>query len=104
MDRCRRGEGPAFLLVNTYRFTGHHVGDISRDYYRSKQEEQKWKTERDPIKILGDWLIEQNLADRAVFGYDSRRSEAGDGEGSAVRDCVAVSEYRQSGGRRLCVS
>ncbi len=32
VDRCRRGEGPAFLLVNTYRFTGHHVGDISRDY------------------------------------------------------------------------
>jgi TPP-dependent pyruvate/acetoin dehydrogenase alpha subunit len=67
VDRCRRGEGPAFLLVNTYRFTGHHVGDISRDYYRTKQEEQKWKTERDPIKILGDWLIEQNLADRAAL-------------------------------------
>jgi pyruvate dehydrogenase E1 component alpha subunit len=43
------------------------VGDISRDYYRTKQEEQKWKTERDPIKILGDWLIEQNLADRAAL-------------------------------------
>ncbi len=67
VDRCRGGEGPAFLLVNTYRFTGHHVGDISRDYYRSKQEEQTWKTERDPIRILGDWLVQQNLAEPAYF-------------------------------------
>ena len=44
-----RGEGPAFLLGNTYRYSGHHVGDINREYYRSKQEEQHWKTERDPI-------------------------------------------------------
>jgi len=46
---------------------GHHVGDINREYYRSKQEEQMWKTERDPIKVLGDWLTAQNLADRARF-------------------------------------
>ena len=67
VDRCRSGEGPAFLLVNTYRFTGHHVGDIKRDYYRSKTEEEKWKTERDPLRIFGDWLMEQNLADRVYF-------------------------------------
>jgi TPP-dependent pyruvate/acetoin dehydrogenase alpha subunit len=41
------------------------VGDINREYYRSKQEEQKWKTERDPITNFGKWLIEQNLADVA---------------------------------------
>ena len=65
VERTRRGEGPAFLLCNTYRFSGHHVGDISRDYYRSKQEEQQWISERDPIKILRDWLIEQRVADQA---------------------------------------
>src|ERR1700735_3076178 len=26
-DRARRGEGPAFLLCNTYRYRGHHVRD-----------------------------------------------------------------------------
>ena len=41
VDRARKGAGPSFLLANTYRFTGHHVGDVSRDYYRSKQEEQQ---------------------------------------------------------------
>jgi acetoin:2,6-dichlorophenolindophenol oxidoreductase subunit alpha len=65
VDRARAGEGPAFLICETYRYHGHHVGDVNREYYRSKQEEQKWKTERDPVKILADSLIAQNLTDRA---------------------------------------
>jgi pyruvate dehydrogenase E1 component alpha subunit len=67
VERARRGEGPAFLLCNTYRYTGHHVGDISREYYRSKQEEQEWKTNRDPLKLLADWLVGQNLAEPAAL-------------------------------------
>jgi acetoin:2,6-dichlorophenolindophenol oxidoreductase subunit alpha len=63
VDRARRSEGPAFLLCNTYRYHGHHVGDINREYYRSKQEEQTWKTERDPITNFGKWLIAEKLAD-----------------------------------------
>ena len=65
IERARRGEGPAFLLCNTYRYRGHHVGDISRDYYRSKQEEQQWMAERDPIRRLSEWLLEQKVTDRA---------------------------------------
>jgi pyruvate dehydrogenase E1 component alpha subunit len=65
--RARRGEGPGFLLVNTYRFRGHHVGDISRDYYRSKQEEQRWMSERDPLALYSDWLTSEGLADKATL-------------------------------------
>src|SRR2546428_846297 len=65
--RARQGEGPAFLLCNTYRFRGHHVGDISRDYYRAKHEEQRWTSERDPLAILGAHLLEQQAADRAAL-------------------------------------
>jgi len=67
VNRGRRGEGPALLLCNTYRYTGHHVGDINREYYRSKQEEQEWKTKRDPIKNMGEWLILQKIADPAAL-------------------------------------
>lgn len=67
VERARRGDGPAFLLCNTYRYTGHHVGDIAREYYRSKQEEQEWKTQRDPIRLLADWLIDLKLADSAAL-------------------------------------
>ncbi len=63
VERARRGEGPAFMLCNTYRYHGHHVGDIQRSYYRSKEEEQYWMTQRDPIQLLSNWLLEQHLAD-----------------------------------------
>jgi len=65
IERARQGKGPAFLLCHTYRYRGHHVGDVSREYYRPKQEEQRWTSERDPIKSLAEWLIEQKLVDRA---------------------------------------
>jgi pyruvate dehydrogenase E1 component alpha subunit len=81
VDRVRGGAGPAFLVCNTYRFHGHHVGDINREYYRSKQEEQTWKTQRDPVKNFGDWLIAENLADRAAL--DKIYSEV-DGEMKAA--------------------
>jgi TPP-dependent pyruvate/acetoin dehydrogenase alpha subunit len=67
VERARKGEGPAFLMANTYRFMGHHVGDISREYYRSKQEEQTWKTERDPLKVVTDAILAQNIADQAAL-------------------------------------
>ena len=37
------GRRPLFLQLDTYRFHGHHVGDINRDYYRTKEEEAFWK-------------------------------------------------------------
>src|SRR6266576_3005840 len=63
VERARRGEGPAFMLCNTYRYMGHHVGDIQRSYYRSKEEEQLWMTQRDPLQLLSAWLVEVHLAD-----------------------------------------
>lgn len=60
--RSRNGEGPFFILLNTYRYHGHHVGDINRAYYRSKEEETLWKETRDPITNFGDWLVEEKLA------------------------------------------
>src|SRR5512141_1133897 len=52
VERARRGEGPAFLECRTYRYYGHHVGDINRAYYRAKTEEQEWMAERDPLRLL----------------------------------------------------
>ena len=63
VKRARAGGGPAFLQCDTYRYSGHHVGDINREYYRSKQEEHLWKTDRDPISVLAKWLIAQGYAD-----------------------------------------
>jgi TPP-dependent pyruvate/acetoin dehydrogenase alpha subunit len=59
--RARKGEGPFFMELMTYRYHGHHVGDINREYYRSKQEEQDWKDNRDPIIKFRGWLLEQGI-------------------------------------------
>ncbi len=71
--RARQGEGPAFLLCNTYRYHGHHVGDIQRSYYRSKEEEEQWRTERDPLKLLVEWLTEQQLIDAPTLEQIEQR-------------------------------
>jgi acetoin:2,6-dichlorophenolindophenol oxidoreductase subunit alpha len=65
IERARSGGGPAFLQFKTYRYHGHHVGDIARAYYRPKAEEQEWVTERDPITLHGTWLMENGVATRA---------------------------------------
>lgn len=67
VERARAGEGPAFLLCNTYRYHGHHVGDIDRSYYRTKEEEREWREKRDPLTLLGQALIADDIAHAEQF-------------------------------------
>jgi pyruvate dehydrogenase E1 component alpha subunit len=67
IDRARSGGGPAFLEFKTYRYHGHHVGDIARAYYRPKAEEQEWVTRKDPITLHGEWMMANGVADRAAL-------------------------------------
>jgi TPP-dependent pyruvate/acetoin dehydrogenase alpha subunit len=88
VESARKGEGPAFLLCNTYRVHGHHVGDISREYYRSKAEELEWKGNRDPLKILGEWLVQQQIATAETI--DSIHREVTTEAEEAVRFALAA--------------
>ncbi len=76
IEYARAGHGPAFLLCNTYRYHGHHVGDINRTYYRSKEEELHWSTERDPLKMLATWLTEQGAADDSIINQIEKEAHA----------------------------
>lgn len=87
--RARAGQGPSFIEVDTYRYSGHHVGDINREYYRSKSEEQLWKSDRDPIKLHSKWLIEHDHADIAEL--DRITGEARSEMESAVKFAVNAS-------------
>jgi pyruvate dehydrogenase E1 component alpha subunit len=64
VERARSGGGPAFLTCRTYRYQGHHVGDVDRSYYRSRAEEEEWRALRDPLELLATRLAEQGIADR----------------------------------------
>ncbi|WP_306119400.1 MULTISPECIES: thiamine pyrophosphate-dependent dehydrogenase E1 component subunit alpha [unclassified Roseitalea] len=86
VERARKGEGPFFVQLDTYRYHGHHVGDINRGYYRSKDEEALWKSERDPIANFGRWLSEQGIAgadDLAAIDAEER---------GAAEEAVAYAE------------
>ncbi|MGY6646025.1 MAG: thiamine pyrophosphate-dependent dehydrogenase E1 component subunit alpha [Salinarimonas sp.] len=65
VERARKGEGPFFMELMTYRYHGHHVGDINREYYRSKDEEKDWKENRDPIIRFRAWLVAEGIASEA---------------------------------------
>jgi pyruvate dehydrogenase E1 component alpha subunit len=64
--RCRRGEGPAFLECKTYRYYGHHVGDVNREY-RSRDEEREWMSKHDPLETLAGRLTADGLVDGSVL-------------------------------------
>ena len=55
IDHVRSGKGPYFLELMTYRYRGHSMSDSNA--YRAKEEERMW-SDRDPIIILRDRLIE----------------------------------------------
>lgn len=86
--RCRKGEGPFFIELMTYRYHGHHVGDINREYYRSKDEEKEWKEFRDPITILGEYLTKEGIASEAEL--DAIRAEIKEDAAAAVEYALAA--------------
>src|SRR5213596_2483625 len=64
VERARRGEGPAFVECRTYRYYGHHVGDVNRDY-RTREEEKEWMSTHDPLRTLAARL--KGLVDEGTF-------------------------------------
>jgi pyruvate dehydrogenase E1 component alpha subunit len=59
LARARGGGGPSFLICNTYRYGGHHVGD--KQNYKDDAAAKVWRL-KDPIERLGRWILESTLA------------------------------------------
>ena len=55
VKHCRAGEGPYILEIKTYRYRGHSMSDPAK--YRTREEVQKMREERDPIEGVRQILL-----------------------------------------------
>ena len=72
VERARSGQGPSLLEVKTYRFRGHSMTDPA--YYRSREEEQQWRTTRDPIGFFEKKLLDLDLATQSELDENDARA------------------------------
>ena len=64
-DHCRAGKGPFILEMKTYRYRGHSMSDPAK--YRTREEVQKVREEKDPIDMLRSVLIEKHKISEKQF-------------------------------------
>jgi pyruvate dehydrogenase E1 component alpha subunit len=79
LERARKGDGPTFLEMKTYRYRGHSMSDAQ--HYRTKEEVEEYK-KIDPITKVLDIIKEKKYAtDEEIKTIDKR-----------VKDLVAECE------------
>src|SRR5579864_4160356 len=64
IEKARAGQGPSLIEAYTYRYGPHSSADDDTRY-RPKGELEMWRTQRDPIARMKNFLVSQKLWDEA---------------------------------------
>ncbi|MFN3529480.1 MAG: pyruvate dehydrogenase (acetyl-transferring) E1 component subunit alpha [Bacteroidia bacterium] len=62
VERARKGDGPTFLEIRTYRYRGHSMSDPAK--YRTKEEVEDYKA-KDPIVVTRATILKKKYATEA---------------------------------------
>ena len=87
-DHIRSGNGPAFIEARTYRINNHFEREhlVVQTPYRTQEEIEEVRRDRDPINFLKYWLLEEGSVDHdTLAAIDSEACET-------IRESVAFAE------------
>lgn len=73
LDYIRSGNGPYILEVMTYRYRGHSMSDPAK--YRTKEEVECMKTDRDPIAAVKALMVEGGMTEDDIKVIDKEIKE-----------------------------
>lgn len=65
VKHVRAGKGPILLEMKTYRYRGHSMSDPAK--YRTKEEVEQYKEQRDPIEGLKAYMLSQKMGTEDSF-------------------------------------
>jgi pyruvate dehydrogenase E1 component alpha subunit len=83
VERARRGDGPTFLEMKTYRYRGHSMSDAQ--HYRTKEEVEEYK-KIDPITQVKDIILKEKYA------TEDDLSKIDDSVKEKVKECEKFAE------------
>lgn len=76
VERARRGQGPTLIEAQTYRFDEHQVGlFVEKTPYRSAQEIDEYKTNRDPLVLYRSALRAADVPESELAAIETEVAE-----------------------------
>ena len=89
LERAHKESRPSVLEIITYRYRGHSVADPDQTY-RSKEEIEEYKKNKDPINLFRDQLVsEGHLTEAKAVDIDKKAKE----EAEASADFAQASPF-----------